>query len=148
MAARATGTLRSLLILAVAGLAACTSQPKMPETSNVPKVPAFDLAGMDTTVKPCDDFDEFANGNWKKNNPVPATESRWGAFGILAKENIEVKVKGIIDSLLTVQNPKKGSDAQLISDFYRSYMDTVMLEKLGATPLMPWMNKIDALKDL
>jgi predicted metalloendopeptidase len=136
------------LILSVAGLAACTSKPKMPETATVPKVPAFDVAGMDTTVSPCDDFDHFANGNWKKNNPIPATESRWGAFGILSKENVEVKVKGIIDSLLTVKDPKKGSDTQLISDYYRSYMDTVTLEKLGATPLKPWMDRIDALKDL
>ena len=147
MAASAIGTVRNLLILSVAGLAACTTEPKMPETMT-PKVPAFDVAGMDTTVKPCDDFDQFANGNWKKNNEIPATESRWGAFGILQKENVEVKAKGIIDSLLTVKEPKKGSDAQLVSDYYRSYMDTVTLEKLGASPLMPWMAKIDALKDL
>ena len=147
MAASATGTVRNLLILSVAGLAACTSAPKMPE-STTPKVPAFDVAGMDTTVKPCDDFDQFANGNWKKSNEIPATESRWGAFGILQKENVEVKIKGIIDSVLTVNGPKKGSDAQLVSDYYRSYMDTVTLEKLGASPLKPWMAKIDALKDL
>src|SRR5690606_30505732 len=78
-----------VLALAVAALAACTAQPHMTDTDTLPQAAAFDVAGMDTSVRPCDDFDRFANGGWKDNNPVPATESRWGAFGILAKENLE-----------------------------------------------------------
>ena len=136
-------------LIIIAGLSACTSTPKMPETtSTIPKVAAFDVAGMDTTAKPCDDFDRFANGKWKDENPVPATESRWGAFGILAKENLEVKVKSIIDTLMAEKDAQKGTPAQLVGDFYSSYMDTVTLEKLGATPLKPWMDRIDDLKDL
>ena len=147
MAAGASGSIRRFLLLPLVALAACTSEPKMPETQT-PKVPAFDVAGMDTTAKPCDDFDRFANGTWKDKNPVPATESRWGAFGILAKENLEVKMKSIIEKLMTEKNAKKGSTPQLVGDFYRSYMDTVTLEKLGATPLKPWMDRIDALSNL
>ena len=147
MATSTTGTLSGFLILTLVGLAACTSKPKMPE-NKTPKVPAFDVAGMDTTAKPCDDFDRFANGKWQDNNPVPATESRWGAFGILAKENLEVKIKSIIDTLMTEKDIKKGSTPQLVGDYYRSYMDTVTLEKLGATPLKPWMDKIDALSNM
>jgi predicted metalloendopeptidase len=148
MAVSASGTFSSFLIIALAGLTACTSEPKMPETATAPKVPAFDVTGMDTTAKPCDDFDRFANGKWKDNNPVPPTESRWGAFGILAKENLEVKVKSIIDTLMAEKDAKKGSPAQLVGDYYRSYMDTVTLEQLGASPLKPWMDRIDALTDL
>jgi putative endopeptidase len=130
------------------GLAACTSEPQMTHTDTPTKVPAFDVSGMDTTAGPCTDLDRFANGRWKDNNPVPATESRWGAFGILTKENLEVKVKGIIDDLLTEHEAPKGSTAQLVGDFYRSYMDTATLEQLGATPLKPWLQRIDAVKDL
>ncbi|MGV9012694.1 MAG: M13 family metallopeptidase [Flavobacteriales bacterium] len=148
MAESLKGTISSVVTIGLMGLSACTSSPKMPETSTAPKIAAFDVAGMDTTAKPCDDFDRFANGKWKDNNPVPATESRWGAFGILAKENLEVKMKGIIDTLMTEKEVKKGSTPQLVGDFYRSYMDTVTLEKLGATPLKPWMDRIDGLKDL
>lgn len=128
--------------------AACTNEPEMTEITATEQVAAFDVAGMDTTIRPCDDFDNFANGNWKKNNPIPSTESRWGAFGILDKENLEVKIRGIIDGLLAQGDAAKGSTAQLVGDFYRSYMDTTTLEELGATPLKPWMDKIDALKDL
>lgn len=147
MAANTKGALSSYLILALASLAACTSKPPMTETVK-PTAPAFDVAGMDTTVKPCDDFDRFANGTWKEKNPVPSTESRWGAFGILAKENLEVKLKGIIDTLMVGKDAPKGTTAQLVGDFYRSYMDTVKLEELGASPLKPWMDRIDALTDL
>lgn len=147
MAVSSTAPLSNFVLITLIGLSACTSAPKMPETVT-PKIPAFDVAGMDTTAKPCDDFDRFANGKWKDNNPVPATESRWGAFGILAKENLEVKMKSIIDTLMTEKDAKKGSTPQLVGDFYRSYMDTVTLEKLGAIPLKPWMDRIDALKNL
>lgn len=137
-----------VLAMAVAALAACTAQPHMTDTDTLPQAAAFDVAGMDTSVRPCDDFDRFANGGWKDNNPVPATESRWGAFGILAKENLEVKVKQIIDTLLEREDPPKGSPAQLVGDFYRSFMDTTALEALGATPLQPWMARIDGIRTL
>lgn len=148
MAASAPTLVNCIVIFAVAGLSACSSKPEMNKTAPMAK-PAFDVAGMDTTAKPCEDFDKFANGTWKEKNPVPSTESRWGAFSILAKENLEVKVKSIIDTLMATKGaPAKGSTAQLVGDFYRSYMDTAKLEELGASPLKPWMDRIDALKDL
>lgn len=118
------------------------------DISAAPKVPAFDMSAIDSTVSPVDDFDQYANGNWKKNNPIPGTESRWGAFGILDKENLEVKIKGIIDQLLKKTDYKKGSDEQLISDYYRSFVDTANIEKQGVTPLKIYVEKIDAIKNL
>jgi predicted metalloendopeptidase len=137
-----------LLALATLGLAACNTTPKEEMTAQAMAVPAFDLATMDTTMAPCADFDTYVNGTWKTNNPVPSTESRWGSFVILAKENLEVKVKGIIDEVLAKKDVKKGSEDQLIADMYRSFMDTVTVEKLGATPLKPYFDRIDAMKGL
>ncbi|MCX6305053.1 MAG: M13 family metallopeptidase [Bacteroidetes bacterium] len=108
------------------------------------KVPAFDLSTIDSTVKPCDDFDGYANGNWKKHNPIPSTEGSWGSFDILDKETREVKIKGIIKELLTQENPQKGSEAQLITGYYRSYLDTVTIAKRGITPIVPMSDKIVA----
>ncbi len=110
------------------------------------KVPAFDISGIDSTIKPCADFDGFANGNWKKHNPVPSTEGSWGSFEVLDKENREVKIKGIINELLSQENLKKGSEAQLITGYYRSYLDTVTLAKRGITPIIPLSEKIVAAK--
>lgn len=135
----------SVIVATVMTMTACT--PKDGK-SDAPKVAAFDMSAIDSTVKPCDDFDQYANGNWKKNNAIPGTEARWGAFSILDKENLEVKIKGIIDELLKKNDYKKGSDEQLIADYYRSYIDSANIEKQGVTPLKPYVEKIDAIKDL
>lgn len=111
------------------------------------KVPAFDPSGIDSTAKPCDDFDQFANGNWKKHNPIPSTEGAWGAFNVLDKETREVKIKGIVKELLDQKDLKKGSDAQLITGYYRSYMDTATIEDRGISPIMPMIDKINATKN-
>ncbi|MCX6246222.1 MAG: M13 family metallopeptidase N-terminal domain-containing protein [Bacteroidetes bacterium] len=124
----------------------CTNNQKPMNAEN--KVPAFDRTGIDSTVKPCDDFDQFANGNWKKHNPIPATEGAWGAFGVLDKETREVKIKGIVKELLDQKDLKKGSDAQLITDYYHSYMDTVTIEKRGISPILPMADKINAVKNV
>jgi predicted metalloendopeptidase len=110
------------------------------------KAPAFDLSGIDSTKQPCTDFDGFANGNWKKHNPVPSTEGAWGSFEILDKENRDVKIKGIIKELLTQENPEKGSEAQLITGYYRSYLDTAAIARRGITPIIPLSDKILAAK--
>lgn len=112
------------------------------------KVVAFDMSAIDKSVNPMDDFDEYANGSWKKNNVIPGTEARWGAFSILDKENLEIKIKGIIMELVKKKDHPKGSDAQLIADYYRAYMDTANIEKLGIAPLKPYVAKIDAIKNL
>ena len=93
----------SWLTIAVAAMMllftySCNNNSKTMNAEN--KIPAFDVSGMDKTVKPCDDFDQFANGNWKKQNPIPSTEGAWGAFNILDKETREVKIKGIVKDLL------------------------------------------------
>eukprot|EP01038_Epipyxis_sp_PR26KG_P002470 gene2470-3493_t len=135
----------SVIVATVMTMTAC--KPKDGK-SDAPKVPAFDMTAIDSTTKPCDDFDQYANGNWKKNNAIPGTEARWGAFSILAKENLEVKIKGIIDELLKKSDYKKGSDEQLISDYYRSYINSANIEKQGVTPLKPYVENINAIKDL
>ena len=123
----------------------CNNNTKQMNAEN--KVPAFDLSTIDSTVKPCEDFDGYANGTWKKHNPIPSTEGSWGSFDILDKETREVKIKGIIKELLTRENPKKGSEAQLITGFYRSYLDTATIAKRGITPITPMSDKIIAAKN-
>lgn len=111
-------------------------------------IPAFDTSSIDKAYRPQDDFDSFANGNWKRKNPIPSTEGTWGAFGILDKENSEVKLKGIIEGTLKSKDNAAGSDEQRIADMYRSFMDTVKIEKLGLSPLKTYIDQISAVNDL
>ncbi|HTO16443.1 MAG TPA: M13 family metallopeptidase [Edaphocola sp.] len=112
------------------------------------QVPAFPVKDLDRSVKPVDNFDQYANGGWKKANPIPSTESRWGAFGILDKENREVRLKKIITNLLNSSDTQGGTEEQQIADFYRSYMDVELLNNLGAKPLQKYETMISKNKNL
>src|SRR3954454_16060080 len=50
----------------------------------------FDVANMDKTAAACENFFQYANGGWTKNNPVPAAYSRWGRFDELQDKNRDV----------------------------------------------------------
>ena len=123
----------------------CNDVSKSKEGDN--KVLPFDVTSMDTSVKPWEDFDAYANGKWEKNNPIPSTENSWGSFNILDKETREVKLKGIIKELLTVADHKKGTEAELITGYYRSYLDTVTIDKRGISPIIPLSDKISSVKN-
>jgi len=105
--------------------------------------PALNAANMDTTVKPGDDFYRFANGNWLKNNPIPAEYSRYGAFEVLEEENYD-QLKTILADASADKNAAQGSINQKIRDFYNSGMDTVKIEKDGISPLKTELDQISA----
>lgn len=137
------------LLAAVTLMAACNNNTTTQQAgADTTKIPAFEVSSIDSTVQPCDDFDGFVNGNWKKLNPIPSTESRWGAFNVLDKQNKEVRLKGIILTLAEQKDLKKGTEEQQISDFYRSFLDTATIDKLGITPLKPYLDKINAIQSL
>ena len=131
---------------------ACSNAPKTDKKAEVAmektKIPGFDTSSLDRRYRAQDDFDSFANGGWKKLNPIPSTEGNWGAFGIIDKENSEVKLKGIIENTIKNKDNKTGSDEQKIADMYKSFMDTVQIEKLGLSPLKPYINQIEAIKSV
>lgn len=114
----------------------------------MPDYAAHDViqSDMDTTVKPGDDFFKYANGGWLKKNPIPAAYSSWG-IGNVVEEELRDRLKKINENALTANAPK-GTPMQKIGDFYFSGMDTVSIEKQGLTPLLPEIDKIDAIKDL
>ncbi|AEG50051.1 Endothelin-converting enzyme 1 [Sphingobium chlorophenolicum L-1] len=99
----------------------------------------FDSAGMDKSVKPGDDFYDYANGAWAKNTPIPADKSNYGAFNTLDDLSRE-RTKAILDAAQADPNSKIGAA-------YASYLDAATVEKKGLTPVKPWLAKIKAVKD-
>lgn len=105
----------------------------------------LDKAGMDTTIKPGDDFFGYANGTWLKNVSIPDDQTGWGVFYIIYENNLK-NLRSILEEAAKANNPK-GSLEQKVGDYYAAGMDTVAIEKAGADPLKPVLAKIDALKD-
>ena len=132
-----------LALLAVAVVSCQTATPKPENTTKL----GFDLANLDTSISPCSDFFQYVAGGWVEKNPIPETEPRWGKFNILIEENNE-KLKYLLDSVAQETALEKGSYVQLLSDFYRSGMDSLQIEKAGLEPLQPHLSKIDNINDL
>jgi len=94
----------------------------------------IDPANMDLSVKPGDDFYQYASGTWIKNNPVPAKETRWGSFNELRDFNINA-VRGLVEEAAADKSAPAGSVKRRVGDFYAAAMDSVTIEKLGYTPI-------------
>jgi putative endopeptidase len=102
-----------------------------------------DLAGMDHSVAPGDDFFTFANGGWVKATDIPEDRSSYGTSAILA----ELTTRRVNDLLVqtTAQSAAPGSETQQIGDYYASFMDEATIEKKGLTPLRPTLVGIEAI---
>jgi putative endopeptidase len=107
----------------------------------------IDPANMDLSVKPGDDFYEYASGAWIKSNPVPAKETRWGSFNELRDFNINA-VKSLVEDAASDKSAPAGSVKKRVGDFYAAAMDSITIEKLGYTPIKPDLARIKQIKDL
>lgn len=129
----------ALLIAGLAGLTGCGNEKKSAA------VPVINLDNMDLTVLPGEDFYMYCNGGWKKNNPLPAQESRWGVFDKLGDTSLE-QVHAIVEEVMATES-EPGSIAQKITTMYKLGMDSVKLNAEGAAPIKEQLAQIEAIKD-
>jgi putative endopeptidase len=102
----------------------------------------IDPANMDLSVKPGDNFYLYANGNWLKNNPVPASKTRWGSFDALRQTSLD-RLKLITED--AAKNTSKNSLYQRVGDLYAAAMDSDAIEKLGYTPIKPELDRLSTI---
>mgnify|MGYP000878495863 FL=1 len=108
---------------------------------------AFDPESMNLSVKPGDDFYEYAEGAWIKNHPVPAEKSRYGEFAIVEDRNYD-RVKGIVESAANNTSAPEGSLEQKIGKFYSVGMDNATLEKQRLDPIKGKLKMIDNISNV
>ncbi len=126
-------------------VAASCNTKKDASTEIVKKISFFDTKGMDSSIKPGNDFFSYANGGWMKLTKIPDDQRGWGTFYELYQNNQKI-LKGILEEA-AAQADKIGSIKQKVGDYYTSGMDTDAIEKIGMDPINPLLAKIDAVKD-
>ena len=105
----------------------------------------FDTAGMDTSVKPGDDFNRFANGKAVDAIVIPNDRSRFGSFDIL-RELSDNRLHALVLKEADRHDLKPGTDDAKIAALYKAYMDTDHIERLDAKPMAADLAKVRALK--
>ena len=130
------GCVFSLLLLASVAAQKHSSQPQ---------THGIQIANMDTSVVPGDDFYLYANGAWIKRTEIPPDRSRIGVFSKLS-DATEKQTRGIIENL-SKSKSADGSEASQISDLYASFMDEKGIEFRGLAPLKPHLDAIAAIKN-
>ena len=120
---------------------ACTN--KQQQTTGI------DLANLDTTAVPQNDFYQFACGGWMANNPLTPEYARFGSFDKLGLTNLE-QVNGLIQEIAESQKSKNesqktGSIEQKIGDLYNLAMDTARRDREGIAPVQKTLDEIAAI---
>jgi putative endopeptidase len=105
----------------------------------------IDVAGMDTTRQPWEDFYQYANGKWIAETDIPADRPAVYVFTMLAKHNRQVLRKILDEAVQDTDAPKDGIRHK-VAAFYRSGMDEKTIEKHGVKPLQAEFDRIDAVK--
>ena len=124
--------------LAVAALAADAQAPAAAQGT----VHGVNKADMDMSVRPGDDFYQYAGGGWLKANPMKPEYSSYGVFNDLAETNRK-QIRELFENL-SKEKHAFGSVGQKVADLYNMAMDSVRLNKEGAAPLQKDLDKVKA----
>lgn len=101
-----------------------------------------DIAGMDRSVDPGDDFFSYSNGGWHKTAEIPADRSSLGIFQGIANE-----VNQRTASLITDAGKSKTPEGKMVGDYYAAYMDEPGIESRGLEPVKTELAAIAAISD-
>jgi putative endopeptidase len=116
-----------------------------PASTSAPRLlKVVDPAFVDTTVKACDDFFDYANGAWLKHDTIPAAYSSSGVTRDMSDAN-ELVVRSVLDDAVAQRAAQsEGSTPRKLGTFFASCMDSAAIEAAGLDPIRPWLAGIDS----
>lgn len=107
----------------------------------------IEIAYIDTTVRPQDNFYQFVNGGWLEIAEIPADRTSWGGFQILRKKTDEDVLEIIAKTQESGEYPD-GSDQAKALNIFESYLDTIARNEAGIEPLKPALEKIKSIQSI
>jgi len=135
----------AVLVAAVCG---CSSEPKTPAAATgAPPAHAggIDLAGMDASIPPGDDFFGYTNGAWFKKTEIPPDRSTAGTWTVLS-DLAQQRTRELIENLAK-PGAATSPDERRIADYFTSYMDEAAIETKGLDPIKPFLASIAGITD-
>ncbi len=111
----------------------------------LPYTPSLDVTAMNRSVDPCVDFYTYSCGGWQTKNPIPPDQVSWDVYGKLYQDNL-LYLRGILEQASMAKD--RDAVTQKIGDYYAACMDEPAVDKLGAKPLQPELDKIQALSNV
>jgi predicted metalloendopeptidase len=133
--------------LAAASLLSACGQGTDTSETPAPAAPlksGVELTGMDTSVRPQDDYYAYANGKWLEETEIPADQFGWGSYMTLRDDSL-TDVRAIVDEV--AGDAADSEAAAKIGNYYNAYLDEERVEELGMSPLKPLFAEIDAIDD-
>jgi predicted metalloendopeptidase len=119
--------------MSIAITSAAVAQPK----------PGLDVAGMNKSVAPGDDFFRYANGAWFDSTQIPADRAAWSTTAEIA----DLTTNQLADIMREAAKAPAGSQARKVGDYYAGYLDEARIDQAGLTPLKPVLDRIAAIAD-
>jgi putative endopeptidase len=113
---------------------------------NAQKSTIADIKGIDSSIKPGNNFFMYVNHTWYDSAQIPPSQSGVGAYMFMNYPQ-RLRLQGILDSVAKANN-KAGSVEQKLGDFYASGMDTATIDKRGYEPIRPLLARIDRISDV
>ena len=118
---------------------------KSAEMRRKPATHGINVANMDRSVTPGDNFYLYANGDWIKRTAIPADRAGIGVFSTL-DDTANKNTAALIQEAAKANAPA-GSEARKIADLYNSYMDESAIEARGLAPLHSQLAAIAAIRN-
>lgn len=103
----------------------------------------IDVAGMDRSVAPGDDFFRHANGGWLKATPIPPDRSSYGVGAIL-NDDTQQRTRQLLETSAAAE---AGSPARKAADYFAAYMDEAAIDANGIAPVERFLKTIAAIDD-
>lgn len=109
-------------------------------------IETLDLAGMDLSYAPGDDFYRYANGGWLEHQTIPADRSSVGPSTVMAELN-KTRLRSLLEEPAPDDTGFSWNERKL-HDFYTAGMDSATIEQQGLSPLRVDFEHIDAVVDI